>query len=239
MDIRGKVIAFDADDTLWHNEINFRNAEREFAQAMLPFCKEEEAIAHLMEVEGRNIPTLGYGTKTFIIALAEAAMELGGESIPNSKIREVMEIGKRTVCPKVELYPHAKEVLDLLYREQSRLGFRLVLATKGDLKDQQYKIGKSGLQDYFSHIEIMSEKDRRGYLSLMKRCGVEPEDFIMVGNSFKSDIKPVIELGGTAFYIPSEIIWVHEIVEEFDHPSLMRLESMKELLPIFGITDCK
>lgn len=106
LDIRGKIIAFDADDTLWHNEINFRNAEREFAQAMLPFCNPEEAVAHLMAVEGRNIPTLGYGTKTFIIALAEAAMELGGENMPNSKIREVMEIGKKTVCPQVELYPY-------------------------------------------------------------------------------------------------------------------------------------
>lgn len=235
MDLRGKIIAFDADDTLWHNEINFRNAEREFAQAMLPFCRPEEAIACLMEVEGRNIPTLGYGTKTFIIALAEAAMELGGDAIPNSKIREVMEIGKRTVCPKVELYPHVREVLEMLHNEEQRVGFRMVLATKGDLKDQQYKIGKSGLQDYFSHIEIMSEKDVAGYLALMQKCGVAPQEFIMVGNSFKSDIKPVLELGGSALYIPSEIIWVHEVVEEFAHPNLVRLDSIKELPQIFGI----
>lgn len=234
LDIRGKIIAFDADDTLWHNEINFRNAEREFAQAMLPFCNPEEAVAHLMAVEGRNIPTLGYGTKTFIIALAEAAMELGGENMPNSKIREVIEIGKKTVCPQVELYPYAKEVLEMLHKEQSAYGYRLVLATKGDLKDQQYKIDKSGLQEYFSHIEIMPEKDRVGYSALMQKCGVQPQDFIMVGNSFKSDIKPVLELGGSAVYIPSKIIWVHEVVEEFDHQNLVRLESIKEVPQIFG-----
>ncbi len=233
--LRGKTIAFDADDTLWHNEINFRNAEREFAKAMLPFASEQESIDRLMEVEGRNIPLLGYGTKTFIIALAETAIELGKGKMPNEKILEVMEIGKSVVCPKVELYPHAKEVLELLYGLKERYGFKMVLATKGDLKDQQYKIEKSGLAPLFSHIEIMAEKDVAGYSRLMAACGSAPEDFIMTGNSFKSDIKPVLELGGAAIYIPSKIIWVHEIVEEFDHPDLLRLDSIASLPQIFGL----
>lgn len=244
-DLRGKIVAFDADDTLWHNEINFRNAEREFAEAMLPFSDEERAIEHLMRVEGRNIPVLGYGTKTFIIALVEAAIELGGEEIPNETLLRVMEIGKKCVRPNVELYPNAREVIVGLSKLQSELGFKLVLATKGDLKDQQYKIEKSGLGSYFSHIEIMSEKDREGYQALVNRCkllfGGESEitakDLIMVGNSFKSDIKPVVELGGKAFYIPSKIIWVHEVIEEFDHPSLVRLDSIAQMPQELGVAD--
>lgn len=223
------VIAFDADDTLWHNEINFRNAEREFAQAMLPFCDEKSAIDHLMEVEGRNIPLLGYGTKTFIIALVEAAIELCNNNAPNELILRVMEIGKKTVIPKMELYPHAERIL-----EQFSKTHRLILATKGDLKDQQYKIGKSQLAKYFSHIEIMSEKDCDNYRALLEKCNVAVEDFVMVGNSFKSDIKPVLEIGASAVYIPSEIIWTHEIVEEFDHPNLVKLNSINELGELFN-----
>ena len=237
LDLKDKIIAFDADDTLWHNEINFRNAEREFAQLMLPFSSEEEAIEHLMRVEGRNIPTLGYGTKTFIIALAEAAIELGGNNLPNSVVLAAMEIGKRTVFPKVELYEDAKDVIEKLSGLQKMLGFKLVLATKGDLRDQQYKVEKSGLGACFSHIEIMSEKDQAGYLSLLQKCGaMEAKNLVMVGNSFKSDIKPVLELGGTAIYIPSKILWVHEVVEEFDHPNLIKLESIAEVPHILGIT---
>lgn len=236
LDLRDKVIAFDADDTLWHNEINFRNAEREFARLMLPFCSEDEAIGHLMEVEGRNIPTLGYGTKTFIIALAQAAIELGGENLPNSVVLQAMEIGKRTVFPKVELYEYARSVMEKLSGLKEILGFKLVLATKGDLRDQQYKIEKSGMGHLFSHIEIMPEKDRSGYLSLLQKCGeTNAGNLIMVGNSFKSDIKPVLELGGTAIYIPSKIIWVHEVVEEFDHPNLMKLESIAQVPQFLGI----
>lgn len=222
------VIAFDADDTLWHNEINFRNAEREFAQAMLPFCDEKRAIDHLMAVEGRNIPLLGYGTKTFIIALVEAAIELCNNNAPNELIRQVMEIGKKTVTPKMELYPHARETVVRFSKTH-----RLILATKGDLKDQQYKIGKSGLAKYFSHIEIMSEKDCSSYSALLEKCDVAPEDFVMVGNSFKSDIKPVLEIGASAVYIPSEIIWTHEVVEEFDHHNLIKLNSIRELSELF------
>ena len=226
-----KVIAFDADDTLWHNEINFRNAEREFAQAMLPFCSEERAVAHLMEVEGRNIPLLGYGTKTFIIALVEAAIELCGGKAPNELIIKVMEIGKKTVQPQMKLYEHAEQTLAYFYKTH-----KLVLATKGDLKDQQYKIERSGLAGYFSHIEIMSEKDVPAYRTLLSKCNVAPEEFIMVGNSFKSDIKPVLEIGASAVYIPSEIIWTHEVVEEFDHPNLVKLDSINQLTELFNYT---
>lgn len=221
-----RIIAFDADDTLWHNEINYRNAEREFAKAMLPFCScsEQQITDCLMEVEGRNIPTLGYGSKTFIIALAETAMELCNNNAPNTLIRTVMEIGKKTVAPKMELYPHVTETLEALSSK-----YRLVLATKGDLKDQKYKIDNSNLAHLFSHIEIMPEKDSTHYMELLAKCNTAPTEFVMIGNSFKSDIKPVLEIGASAIYIPSKIIWAHEVTEEFEHPRLTRTDSIDKI----------
>lgn len=226
-----KIIAFDADDTLWHNEINYRNAEREFAKAMLPFCNysEQQIIDYLMEVEGRNIPMLGYGSKTFIIDLAEAAMELCHNNAPNELIRHVMEIGKKTITPKIELFPHVIEVLETLSHK-----YKLVLATKGDLKDQKYKINNSNLAHFFSHIEIMPEKDSTHYKELLYKCNVTPQEFIMIGNSFKSDIKPVIEIGASAIYIPSKIIWAHEVTEEFEHPRLKKLDSIAQVPEILS-----
>lgn len=226
MDFKGKVIAFDADDTLWQNEINYRKAEREFARVMLPFCKnEEDAVAYLMKVEGRNIPLLGYGSKTFIIALAESAMELSDYKADCHLIKKVMDIGKRTVSPEMELYPHVEQVLQHLGRDHA-----LVLATKGDLRDQQTKIEKSNLARYFSHIEIMSEKHEENYRELLRKLGIAPSQFVMVGNSFKSDIIPVLNIGASAVYIPSEIIWEHEKTEEFEAPNIIRLKSIKELI---------
>ena len=226
MDFKGKVIAFDADDTLWQNEINYRKAEREFARAMLPFCKnEEDAVAYLMKVEGRHIPLLGYGSKTFIIALAESAMELSDYKADCHLIKKVMDIGKKTVSPEMELYPHVEQVLQHLGRDHA-----LVLATKGDLRDQQTKIEKSNLARYFSHIEIMSEKHEENYRELLRKLGIAPSQFVMVGNSFKSDIIPVLNIGASAVYIPSEIIWEHEKTEEFEAPNLIRLKSIKELI---------
>lgn len=226
MDFKGKVIAFDADDTLWQNEINYRKAEREFARAMLSFCKnEEDAVAYLMKVEGRNIPLLGYGSKTFMIALAESAMELSDYKADCHLIKKVMDIGKKTVSPEMELYPHVEQVLQHLGRDHA-----LVLATKGDLRDQQTKIEKSNLARYFSHIEIMSEKHEENYRELLRKLGIAPSQFVMVGNSFKSDIIPVLNIGASAVYIPSEIIWEHEKTEEFEAPNLIRLKSIKELI---------
>ena len=142
-----------------------------------------------------------------------------------------MEIGKKTVQHQMKLYEHAEQTLANFYKTH-----KLVLATKGDLKDQQYNIERSGLAGYFSHIEIMSEKDVPAYGTLLSKCNVAPEEFIMVGNSFKSDIKPVLEIGASAVYIPSEIIWTHEVVEEFDHPNLVNLDSINQLPELFNYT---
>ena len=225
MDLTDKVIAFDADDTLWHNEINYRNAEREFARAMLPYCDSpEKTIRRLMEVEGRNLGLLGYGSKTFIIALVETALELSGGRLTARQTEEVIRIGKQMAAPPVQLFPDAERILQRL-----SVSHTLVLATKGDLKDQWDKIERSGLAPYFTHIEIMLEKDPARYRRLLQQLNLPPQRFVMVGNSFKSDIRPVVEIGASAIYIPAEITWVHEQVSEFGHPNILRLTRLREL----------
>lgn len=212
-----KVIAFDADDTLWINEYHYRKAETRFGILMERYTTSEEANLILLKKEKQNLPLLGYGSKAFIISLVESGIEISDGSITSEEIKKLIEIGKQTIGKPIELLPEVESVLADLSSK-----FPLILATKGDLKEQESKIERSGLEKYFSHIEIMSEKNRESYLKIVKRYGINPENFLMIGNSFKSDILPVLEIGGNAIYIPSEITWAHEIVQEIEHPRLIK-----------------
>jgi putative hydrolase of the HAD superfamily len=223
-----KLIAFDADDTLWVNEYHYRKAEERFCALMTPWCDGEKANETLLRVEKANLPLLGYGSKPFIISMIECGIELSGGRLQNDEILKIIEIGKQTIGQKIELYPSVKEVLTGL-----ALNYPLLLATKGDLKEQESKIERSGLKKYFKHIEIMSEKNQESYLSIIGRYGLHPENFLMVGNSFKSDILPVLEIGGKAIYIPSDIIWAHEVVEEVEHPNLVKIDSIEKIIQLF------
>jgi len=227
-----KLIAFDADDTLWVNEYHYRNAEKRFADVMAPWCDYETANRVLLRVEKDNLPLLGYGSKAFIISLIECGVELSKGALTNDQILKLISIGKDTIGREIELYPNVEDVLGKLNSH-----YPLLLATKGDLKEQESKIERSGLKSYFSHIEILSEKNRESYLTIIKRHGIEPHNFLMVGNSFKSDILPVLEIGANAIYIPSEIIWAHEVVNEIDHPNLVRGSSIEEIPNFFDTTD--
>lgn len=226
-----KLIAFDADDTLWVNEYHYRNAEQRFAEVMAQWCDYETANRVLLRVEKDNLPLLGYGSKAFIISLIECGIELSKGALTNEEILKLINIGKDTIGREIELYPNVEDVLKRL---KSR--YPLLLATKGDLKEQESKIERSGLKDYFSYIEILSEKNRESYLTIVKRHGIEPHNFLMVGNSFKSDILPVLEIGANAIYIPSEIIWAHEVVGEIDHPNLVRSDSLEAIPDLFELT---
>lgn len=227
-----KLIAFDADDTLWVNEYHYRNAEQRFAEVMAPWCDYETANRVLLRVEKDNLPLLGYGSKAFIISLIECGVELSKGALTNEEILKLINIGKDTIGREIELYPNVEDVLKRL-----KSHYPLLLATKGDLKEQESKIERSGLKDYFSHIEILSEKNRESYLTIIKRHGIEPHNFLMVGNSFKSDILPVLEIGANAIYIPSEIIWAHEVVEEREHPNLIRADSLDMVTSFLVSTD--
>ncbi len=212
-----KIIAFDADDTLWVNEYHYHNAEKLFTEIMSKYADPADTSRVLLRTEKDNLPLLGYGSKPFIISLVECAIEMSGGRVTNDEIKEIIRIGKNTIGQKIELMPNAEEVLKNLYGK-----YPLVLATKGDLKEQESKIQRSGLAEYFSSIRIMSEKNTETYRDIINTHKIEPWEFLMVGNSFKSDILPVLELGGHAIYIPADITWEHEIIEESEHPNLRR-----------------
>lgn len=224
-----KLIAFDADDTLWINEFYYRRAENNFAKMLSGYCSHEVAIEALLRKEKENLSLLGYGSKAFTLSLIECAIELSQGAITAHQIQELIEIGKATIARKIELMPNSKQTLSTLHLE-----YPLVLATKGDLKEQEAKVEKSGLGSYFSSIEIMSEKNPESYLKILKQNQIEPQNFLMVGNSFKSDILPVLEIGGNAIYIPAEITWAHELVEEFEHPNLIKTDDIINVPKLFA-----
>jgi putative hydrolase of the HAD superfamily len=223
-----KLIAFDADDTLWINEYHYRKAEEKFGRLMEKFVSPDVANQMLLKTEKDNLPLLGYGSKPFIISLIETGIEISRGTLSNDEILELIKIGKETIGRKIELMPEVVEVLSGLSGK-----YPIILATKGDLKEQESKIERSGLEQYFSHIEIMSEKNSENYLKIIRMHNIEPENFLMVGNSFKSDILPVLEIGGNALYIPSDITWAHEVIEEIEHPKLIRAERLSKTL--FGL----
>ncbi len=224
-----KVVGFDADDTLWINENFFRDAEAEFASLMSNFADENTVVDTLYKIEYQNIPIYGFGIKAFMLSVMETATLLGGSGIDSALINKILEIGKRMLTMPVELLPGAQEALEAFAPHH-----KLVLATKGDLNDQQRKLRLSGLKDYFCHVEIMSDKTETDYCKLLKQIKLEPSNFMMIGNSLKSDVLPVLKLGGKAVHIPYHITWAHEVVETpVEHPNLYTVQSLLELKRVF------
>lgn len=221
-----KAIAFDADDTLWVNEPFFRKAEKEFCELMAEYLDEEQCNRLLFEVEMQNLPLYGYGIKPFTLSLIEAAIRFSEGKVPVSVISTLIERGKQMLQEPIELLDGIAETLKRLNGD-----YRLVMATKGDLLDQERKLIKSGLEPYFHHIEIVSDKTEAQYTKLVKHLDVTPDEFLMVGNSVKSDILPVLNIGAHAFHIPFHTTWVHEVVNEpVDHPNFRLLSSATEML---------
>jgi putative hydrolase of the HAD superfamily len=200
-----KVVAFDADDTLWVNENYFREAEGEFVKLMSIYGPEEDTMKILFEIEMQNLGIYGFGIKGFMLAMTEAAGRISKGKVTSTEIDKILDLGKAMLNKPVELLD---KVEDILKKVQQK--YKVILATKGDLLDQQRKLEKSGLEKYFHHIEVMSDKKVKDYQKLIKHLDIRPEEFLMVGNSLKSDILPVIEIGGNAIYVPYEITWLHE-----------------------------
>ena len=219
-----KLIAFDADDTLWVNELNYRNAEAKFIALMAPYTTAENAIETLFRIEIANLPLLGYGSKPFIISLIESGIEISGGRLSNNEILQLIAIGKETMERPMTIYPDVEDVLNSLSQK-----YPLILATKGDLKEQESKIERSRLKKYFAETEIMSEKCPEAYLKIICAHNISPEEFLMIGNSFKSDILPVLEIGGKAIYIPCDLTWAHEVAEEIEHPNLTKVSAIKDV----------
>lgn len=224
-----KVIGFDADDTLWVNETYFRDAELEFAKLLAPYETANKIDQELFKKEIENLPLYGYGIKGFVLSMVEMALEISNGNVSNATIVKILELGKDMLNKPVELLEGVEEVLHTLSKN-----FRLILVTKGDLLDQERKLEKSGLLDYFHHIEILSDKQEANYSKLLKHLDITPSEFLMIGNSLKSDILPLVNIKAKAIHVPFHTTWIHEHVEDdgTKDKSYRTVSSLLEILPI-------
>ena len=222
-----KIIGFDADDTLWVNETYFREAETEFCNLMSEYETPNKTDQELFKMEMKNLPIYGYGVKAFVLSMVEMALEISNGNVSQKKIQAILNIGKVMLEKPVELLEGVDEVLKALSKK-----YRIILATKGDLLDQERKLEKSGLTEYFHHIEVMSDKKEGNYIKLLKHLDIEPSEFLMVGNSLKSDIIPLVQLNAHAVHIPFHTTWAHEQVteKETNGKNYKSISSLRELL---------
>ncbi len=204
-----KVIGFDADDTLWVNETYFREAEEAFGRLLSDYETPNKIDQELFKMEISNLPIYGYGVKAFILSMVQSALELSNYNVPNKTIEAILNIGKDMLEKPVELLDGVEEVLEVLSKK-----YRLILATKGDLLDQERKLEKSGLTNYFHHIEVLSDKQDVNYSKLLAHLDIEPSEFLMIGNSLKSDVLPLVSIGAHAVHVPFHTTWAHEEVTE-------------------------
>ena len=223
-----KVIGFDADDTLWVNETFFRDAEEEFGRLLSHFETPNKIDQELFKMEMKNLPVYGYGVKGFVLSMVEMALELSNNTVSNTIIQKILNIGKDIINKPVELLDGVEETLKQLSKN-----YRLIVATKGDLLDQERKLEKSGLLNYFHHIEVLSEKEVSNYKKLLAHLDIIPSEFLMIGNSLKSDILPILELGAQAVHIPFHTTWQHETVsdDQIKNSDYLTLNSLQELIP--------
>lgn len=223
-----KVIAFDADDTLWVNEPYFQDTEKKFCALMEAYLPQHTLSRELLKIEIANLALYGYGIKGYILSMIEAAIKVSEGTISVETIDKIIGFGKELLNEPIELLDNVEEVLKALKGK-----YRIVAATKGDLLDQERKLKKSGLSHYFHHIEIMSEKGEEDYLKLIRHLDIQPSEFMMIGNSLKSDIIPVINIGGHAIHVPYHTTWAHEHVEtKLEHKNFRYAEHLRDVLPL-------
>lgn len=204
-----KVIGFDADDTLWVNETYFREAEDEFGRLLSHYETPNKIYQELFKKEIDNLPLYGYGVKAFVLSMVEMALELSNYNVSNKTIEAILNIGKDMLNKPVELLDGVETVLKTLSNK-----YRLILATKGDLLDQERKLEKSGLTNYFHHIEVLSDKKEMNYSKLLDHLDIKPSEFLMIGNSLKSDVLPLVNINAYAIHVPFHTTWLHEQVNE-------------------------
>ena len=199
------TVGFDGDDTLWHNESLFSMTQERFRALLAEEADPRDLDARLLATERRNLEIFGYGIKGFVLSMIETAVEVTEDRVPGHDIRRILEFGKEMLRHPVELLDGVAETVDALSGRHD-----LILITKGDLFDQESKIARSGLAPCFRAIEIVSEKDPETYRRVLARHGVDPQRFVMVGNSVRSDVLPVLALGGRAIHVPYHVTWAHE-----------------------------
>ena len=227
MDLKGKFryIFFDADDTLWENEQYFRAAEAKFIELLADYTTPEGVQDMLWRKQEDNIPLFGYGSKTYMIGMTDAALELCGGTLPEHIYYGIKKIITDLAFHELEIIEGVKETLEALQGH-----YELIVATKGDLPEQMGKFRSSGLSQYFHHCEVMENKDEKNYLELAAKHDLQPEQILMIGNSVKSDIAPVVNIGGVAINIPHEVVWVHEMMDMPESDRIIVVENIREVL---------
>ena len=221
-----KIIAFDADDTLFVNEPYFQEVEQKFCELMSDYLSHQGLSQELFKTEIENLNLYGYGIKGYILSMIEAAMIISNNTISIEIIEKIIEYGKILLQKPIELLDDVEQTLQTLHGK-----YKLIVATKGDLKDQQSKLHRSGLSHYFHHIEVMSDKHEINYQHLLNRLEINSNDFLMIGNSLKSDVLPVLNIGGHAIHIPFHTTWEHEkISHKIEHPNFTTVETIKSIL---------
>ncbi|MEO0526557.1 MAG: HAD family hydrolase [Bacteroidota bacterium] len=224
-----RVIGFDADDTLWVNETYFREVEEKFADFLERYETKNKIDQELFKMEMKNLGVYGYGIKGFMLSMIESALEISNNQISQATILEILNLGKTMIEHPVELLDGVEEVLEKLGSN-----YRLVVLTKGDLLDQERKLEKSGLSKYFHHVEVLSDKKEANYKHLLDHLEINVKEFLMLGNSLKSDVMPIVNIGAKAVHIPFHTTWKHEEVrieeQTNDHLTLNRITDILKYL---------
>ncbi|MFT0714610.1 HAD family hydrolase [Flagellimonas lutimaris] len=221
-----KVIGFDADDTLWVNETYFRETEEKFAELLEDYETKNKIDQELFKMEMDNLDTYGYGIKGFVLSMIESALDLSNNQVSQETIGKILDLGKKMISHSVELLDGVEEVLSKLVGE-----YRLIVLTKGDLLDQERKLEKSGLSKYFHHVEVLSDKKEINYRNLLEHLNIDVSEFLMIGNSLKSDVLPILNIGAKAVHVPFHTTWAHEVVAEDEMVNNhLKLNSLKDIL---------
>ncbi|MBT8286113.1 MAG: HAD family hydrolase [Flavobacteriaceae bacterium] len=221
-----KVIGFDADDTLWVNETYFREAEEEFTSLLENYETKNKIDQELFRTEIDNLDLYGYGIKSFTLSMIESALDISNNQVSQTTLSKILNLGKRMIAHPVELLDDVEEVLKELADK-----YRLIVLTKGDLLDQERKLDRSGLSEYFHHVEVLSDKKEMNYKNLLDHLEIGVEEFLMIGNSLKSDVLPILAIGAKAVHVPFHTTWAHEEVDPSVHTNdHLTLSGIKDIL---------
>lgn len=228
-----RAIAFDADDTLWELQNHFEAVEHEYCRLLAPWGSKEEVSAALFATETANMADMGYGCKAFTISLVENAVRVSRGTVTGDIIGRIVELGKSLLhidATPLEGVEQTLRYLHGLTDERGARRYRLAVFTKGELLDQENKLRRSGLAPFFDVVSIVSDKTEEAYHNLCTELQVSPAELLMVGNSFRSDIAPALQIGAYAVHVPFHTIWAHEKTEEYEHERLWRVDNLKEML---------
>jgi len=227
-----KAIAFDADDTLWDNETFFLEVEKGMCEILSDFGDAQTISKSLFKTEMANMEDYGYGAMAFTLSLVENAIKVSHGKVTASQIHRIIELGRSLLRLSATPLEGVEYTLQML---KNTGHYKLVVFTKGELLTQENKLKRSGLLPYFDHVVIVSDKQEQQYTDLCKTLDIKPEELLMVGNSLKSDILPALNIGAWAVHIPYEVMWQHEVIDDFEHSRLFQLNQFSELQKLLTI----